>query len=577
MSKNDQIVLEQTIKQLITDEAFVGNASDYFEFFCAEQILKNYDLSDEEIEGGLIGGSGDGGLDGFYLFIDQELAQDDFDPGHIRKGAEIELILIQSKYENGFKETPVERFLTFSNCAFNLSKETSEFAGIFSSEVIEAIELFRKVHGASLTKKAKLEINYFYCSRGVNIEPSVEGKKNILLEEAQRHFSDVVFDFKFFGAQSLLAEFRKEPEKTLSLKLAENPVSVANQSGCFVSLVRLEDYYSFITNDAGKLRRDIFEANVRDYQGRNEVNKQIKETLSEDQREDFWWLNNGITIIASKATQSSKILTIEDPQIVNGLQTSREIFEHFSGHPPASGDARSVLVRVVVPIDDSSRDNIIRSTNSQTSIEIASLRSTDKIHRDIEDYLKPHGLFYDRRKNYYKNNGTDRSKIIPVGLLAQSVTSILLKKPHVARARPSSLLKSDDQYNNVFGQNKPVVLYYICAAATIFISNELKQVSAQLTRPERNNIKFFVLLDFIMILTESSNFALVDVCKIKPATFQTSDFHKSLARVRQAFANQGQSDRVAKSDSMTLEVVRLFEESLEGQAFCHGSASPVEA
>lgn len=566
MSKNDQIVLEKTIEQLIKDEGFDGPESDYFELFCAEQILKDYDLSIPEIESGIIGGGGDGGLDGFYLFIDQELAQDDFDVSAIKKGAQIELILIQAKLENGFKETPIERFVTFSECIFNLEKEVSEFDTIFNDDIISAILLFRRIYGASLTKKIKLDVTFYYCSKGIKVEQSVSGKKGLLLEAALKHFSDATFDVKFFGAPELLAEYRREPERTFSLKLAENPVSVADQAGCFVALVRLDDYFSFIVHERGNLRRDIFEANVRDYQGRNEVNKQIKETLNDDHGEDFWWLNNGITIVASKATQSSKVLSIDDPQIVNGLQTSREIFEHYQAlteeEKNGATDMRSVLVRVIVPIDESSRDNIIRSTNSQTSIEIASLRSTDKIHRDIEDYFKPHGLFYDRRKNFHKNNGADKAKIIPVGMLAQAVTSILLQKPHVARARPSSLLKSDEQYTKVFGENKPVAMYHICAEATIFVSAQMKRVSGLLTRIERNNLKFFVILDLMMRVSQTSQPGIKEICSIRPSSFNQRLFEESLASVRTAFANVGQSDSKAKSDALTAEVVRLFEETL---------------
>ena len=136
MSNNDQIVLEKTIEQLILDEKFKGTQSEFFELFCAEQVLKDYDLSTPEIESGIIGGSGDGGIDGFYLFVDQELAQDDFDVASIKKGAQLELILIQAKLEKGFKETPIERFITFSECVFNLEKNVSDFEGIFNRDLI---------------------------------------------------------------------------------------------------------------------------------------------------------------------------------------------------------------------------------------------------------------------------------------------------------------------------------------------------------------------------------------------------------------------------------------------------------
>jgi len=58
--------------------------------------------------------------------------------------------------------------------------------------------------------------------------------------------------------------------------------------------VRLRDFFAFISDSSGGLRRTIFEANIRDYQGRTEVNGDIQLSLQDPHQEDFWWLNNGI-------------------------------------------------------------------------------------------------------------------------------------------------------------------------------------------------------------------------------------------------------------------------------------------
>ena len=64
----------------------------------------------------------------------------------------------------------------------------------------------------------------------------------------------------------------------------------------------------------------------------------------------------------------------------------------------------------MVPTEDESRDRIIKATNSQTVVPPSSLRATQRIHRDIEEYLQQKGLFYDRRKNHYKNEGKPGTK-----------------------------------------------------------------------------------------------------------------------------------------------------------------------
>lgn len=81
------------------------------------------------------------------------------------------------------------------------------------------------------------------------------------------------------------------------------------------------------------------------------------------------------------------------------------------------------------------------------------LRATDTIQRDIEKYFLCKGYYYDRRKNYYRNLGKSKDKIISINLLSQCIVSLVLpeKNPSRARSNPTSLIKKDEDYNNVFG------------------------------------------------------------------------------------------------------------------------------
>jgi AIPR protein len=151
----------------------------------------------------------------------------------------------------------------------------------------------------------------------------------------------------------------------------------------------------------------------RGYQQDTPVNKQIRASL-EDRYSltNFWTLNNGITIISTGVGSAGHLaLNVSDPQIVNGLQTSREIFNHFN-RPHANGgddigdnDPRSVLVRVLIITDEAAQDAVIRATNSQNQLAPSSFRMTDQIHRDIEGLFKSYDLYYDRRKGSIKTKG----------------------------------------------------------------------------------------------------------------------------------------------------------------------------
>jgi hypothetical protein len=400
-TSNDRIILDQVLEQKRQLLAEALSPHEYFEIFTAEQILKDYDLSYDEIRAGIVGQGGDGGIDSMYVFINGEPLQEDTDVSVYKRNVSLDVVIIQSKVSPSFSESALDKLVAVTEDLFDLSRPLKDFVSVYNKDLLSIIERFRKAHDDLAARFPRLKFSYYYASKGTDVNPNVERKVSKLENRVRQLFSSCDVEFKFLGARDLLLMARRSPSTTHTLTLAENPISSSGEVG-FICLVRLKDYYDFITDENGNMLRDIFEANVRDYQGQNEINEQIQETLKGNFGEDFWWLNNGATIIASQATQSGKTLRIENPEVVNGLQTSTEVYAYFRAYN-AANDNRNILIRVIVPEKPESRDRIIKATNSQTPIPPASLRATDKIHRDIEEYFRPNGLYYDRRKNYYKN------------------------------------------------------------------------------------------------------------------------------------------------------------------------------
>jgi CO/xanthine dehydrogenase FAD-binding subunit len=228
------------------------------------------------------------------------------------------------------------------------------------------------------------------------------------------------------------------------------------------------------------------------------------------------------------------MLTIEDPQIVNGLQTSTEIWNHFRSNNTAE-EKRNLLVRVIVPPAAESRDRIIRATNSQTQIPIASLRATEVIHRDIEEYLRPHGWFYDRRKNHYRNEGKPMERIVSIPHLAQAVMAIALQRPNDARARPSSLLKRNEDYDRVFNRTYPIPLYLNCAAMMKRVDQFVKSDAAGLDRKDQTNIRFYVAMDVGATLAGKPAPTPAEVAAISPAALGDAEIQAAEVRVLKAY------------------------------------------
>jgi hypothetical protein len=239
---------------------------------------------------------------------------------------------------------------------------------------------------------------------------------------------------------------------------------------------------------------------------------------------------------------SGKQLTIEDPQIVNGLQTSHEIYRHFSETDDQQEDNRSVLVRIICEENEEARDRIIRATNSQTSIPPASLRSSDEIHRNIEDFLKANGYYYDRKKNYYKNQGMPIASIISIPYMAQAMMAVILLKPDSARARPSTLINSDIDYRKIFSLDMPIDVYLKVIHMMKAVENYLKpeKCGQQLERKTVTNIKFYVAMVVTMQLVGSrenlvEQFANMPSVNIPDDIFDSAFNNGSVIFTRQLF------------------------------------------
>ena len=257
-----------------------------------------------------------------------------------------------------------------------------------------------------------------------------------------------------------------------------------------------------------------YDSNVRDYMGLNRVNQDIAETLGDLASPNFWWLNNGVTILATSAWAVSNKLHMENVQVVNGLQTTESIFRHFSSsRTPGSAqklgvptEPRSVMVKVIVTDDVVARDSIIRATNNQTSVEEISLHATDKIQRDIEETLQVSGLFYERRKNFYFNQDAIPSDMVTPMYLASGVLALIHRQPWSAVSLKQKHLRDRSLYDYIFNERLPLKAWAIVARA-------LKASDAVLeaSRPTRSSEGFLKKNRYILaLLTLARHFGTFD-------------------------------------------------------------------
>lgn len=343
--------------------------------------------------------------------------------------------------------------------------------------------------------------------------------------------------------------YSSEPDMSILVDLADQAITLGNTNE-YVTLINIAEFYKFITDSSKQLRRGIFESNVRDYQGNNSVNSCIADTLRNKNEEDFWWFNNGITILSDKITLiTNKKLSVDNPEIVNGLQTSNEIYNYFSENTEKLKDEkRNVLVRFIVPTSEEVRDDIIFATNNQTNIPKSSLRVTDPIHLQIEMYCKSRGLYYDRRKNYYKNQKKNASDIISVSFLAQCLISILLRKPDFARARPSTLLADEETYNKLYNDIKDLSVFYKVGKLGKIIQNNIRK-TPDWTSAEKSDVLFYLIYGVIIQKFRKTKISDQDIMNLNIDEIKDEDINNIKKIIYSKYKELGGNGRVAKSSS----------------------------
>lgn len=148
----------------------------------------------------------------------------------------------------------------------------------------------------------------------------------------------------------------------------------------------------------------IFDKNIREYLGNKGVNKNIYTTLlDKDERKNFFYYNNGITIICDKMhkietrtsakNNMSACFEIDNPQIVNGCQTVNSIYEALKIVDPEILEKEFKDTFVMLKILEIDRENdlyrnIVKFNNSQNAIDektfVANATEFKRVQRELE-------------------------------------------------------------------------------------------------------------------------------------------------------------------------------------------------
>ncbi len=185
----------------------------------------------------------------------------------------------------------------------------------------------------------------------------------------------------------------------------------------------------------------LLERNVRRYLGLhgNRVNEGIAATLRSNNPANFYFFNNGLTIICDhfkyNALQGANFqVQADNLQIVNGAQTCMTIAKTLASMAD-QGEMIPLDVSVLVRLYELPKDNedlvlqITHATNSQNPVDLKDLRSNDEVQQRLDNSVQALGYNYRRKRT----DGAPKQVDITSGAAAEAILAVWRAAPHQAK------------------------------------------------------------------------------------------------------------------------------------------------
>jgi len=136
MADNDALLLDQTLENALAQRDPAQPMSEFFTFFSATQALRDFQLSPDEIDAGIVDqevlktSGTDGGIDSIYLIVNGRMIRDVDQAkslGSLTQDIDFDIVCVQSKLRRGFELAPLIRFSDTADCIFDPAKPIEAF------------------------------------------------------------------------------------------------------------------------------------------------------------------------------------------------------------------------------------------------------------------------------------------------------------------------------------------------------------------------------------------------------------------------------------------------------------------
>ncbi len=366
--------------------------------------------------------------------------------------------LFQSKNSSSLKENELMKFLTdFDDLFVGDNRSKRKINPRMQAWVDEYRDMTRQ--GVVLTPKL------FFVYSGLDSDPAHAGNAPLAAHFTTRGAAP---EYTVIDSADLVTrisnlqrtrrdrvEFTFQPEETNILTYSRQALysfSIGQVTGASFRISALH-LCELIQReiDVNGFMDTLFTENVRGYLGKNKANKRMLNTLRDSMKSPFFpFLNNGLTVICDSVSIPSVPqvnqynIPVVNPVIVNGLQTTRVIFDIFN-EDASLLDGVYVTIKVYESRNQELTEMITESTNTQTSINYKDQMSNKDFNERASVFFAAEGIkFVSKRGEMLRNDDLTEGLRDSVNneLVLKFWYATFHKNPRVAKVSKNSLLEN---------------------------------------------------------------------------------------------------------------------------------------
>lgn len=262
--------------------------------------------------------------------------------------------------------------------------------------------------------------------------------------------------------QKLHAQTTNSISRTFKFDRKTTAPKIDGVKESYLGYLTAKDFLDLVCDEKRNIIKSLFYENVRDFEGYNKINSEIRKTLQSN-KDRFVLMNNGVTIIAKVLQTTGDQFSMSDFNVVNGCQTSHVL----QGNSDLVDEAVCIPVRLISTRDEDVIESIITATNRQTEVKEEQFFAMKDFAKKLERYFKAfpveQRLYYERRSHQYDSQDIVKARIVAHQNLVRAVGAMFLGQPHITTKNFKSLLTRVGK--DMFVDTDRLEPYYVASLA----------------------------------------------------------------------------------------------------------------